>query len=256
MKTIDLLGTPLQATCHEEWIAFCKRRAKEAGAVAIDFTNTHIVALRRTDSKFRQLTDAMDYFVPDSMPLKWCLNFRGAGMLDRLYGPDFLPRCVAASPRPFTHYFLVGSDACLAGLRTKMEAIQPELDSVGWRNGYFSPDESPAIVDEINERSPDFIWVGLGTPKQQEWIHQWKPGIRRGLLLAVGFAFDANAGTKQDSPRWMQKTGLGWLFRLLREPGRLGPRYLKYNSLFLWMLLCDAVRGAIPPAEPGKHKGT
>jgi N-acetylglucosaminyldiphosphoundecaprenol N-acetyl-beta-D-mannosaminyltransferase len=243
MKTIHLLGTPLQATDHEEWIRFCQARSRHPGVVAVDFTNTHIVTLRRADGAFRQLTDSMDYFVPDSVPLKWCLNLKGAKMRDRLYGPDFMKRCVMASPAPITHYFLGGSEECLQRLRDNFRKTQPELKLVGWRNGYFSEAEAPAIVAEINRLSPDFIWVGLGTPKQQAWIQRWKAEIRRGVLFAVGFAFDANAGTKKDSPLWMQHAGLGWLYRLLTEPARLGPRYLKYNSLFLWYLLADGARG-------------
>jgi N-acetylglucosaminyldiphosphoundecaprenol N-acetyl-beta-D-mannosaminyltransferase len=243
MKTIHLLGTPLQATSHDEWIGFCQRRSKEPGTVAVDFTNTHIVTMRRIDPAFREDSADMDYFVPDSMPLKWCLNARGAAMKDRLYGPDFMRRCVMASPAPITHYFLGGSEDCLQKLRDKFVQQQPGLQSLGWRNGYFRAEESAGIVEEINRLSPDFIWVGLGTPKQQQWIRRWKREINRGILFAVGFAFDANAGTKNDSPRWMQRAGLGWLYRLATEPARLGPRYLKWNSLFLWYLLADGARG-------------
>ena len=110
-------------------------------------------------------------------------------------------------------------------------------------NGYFKPEQDQEIVDEINQLSPDFIWVGLGTPKQQEWIHRNMPQIKRGVVFAVGFAFDVNAGTKKDAPLWMQKRGLTWVFRLLSEPLRLGPRYLRYNSLFLFYLLWDGIRG-------------
>lgn len=243
MKTIHLLGTPLQATSHDEWIGFCQRRAKEPGAIAVDFTNTHIVTMRRCDAAFREDTSGMDYFVPDSMPLKWCLNARGGGMEDRVYGPDFLRRCVLASPAPTTHYFLGGSEACLHKLEDRLMRQQPALRALGWQNGYFAPEESGRIVAEINRLSPDFIWVGLGTPRQQQWIRRWKSEVRRGILFAVGFAFDANAGTKKDSPPWMQRAGLGWLYRLGTEPVRLGPRYLKWNSLFLWYLLADGLRG-------------
>ena len=98
-------------------------------------------------------------------------------------------------------------------------------------------------MEEINRLSPDFIWVGLGTPKQQEWISRNRPMLKRGVLLAVGFAFDVNAGTKRDAPPWMQRTGTTWLFRLVQEPRRLAPRYLRYNSLFVFYLLWDGLRG-------------
>ena len=98
-------------------------------------------------------------------------------------------------------------------------------------------------MDEINHLSPDFIWVGLGTPKQQDWIHRNKQHIKRGVVLAVGFAFDVNAGTKPDAPAWMQRLGLTWVYRMASEPRRLVSRYIRYNTLFLWYLLWDGVRG-------------
>ena len=98
-------------------------------------------------------------------------------------------------------------------------------------------------VEEINRLSPDFIWLGLGTPKQQAWIYQYKSRIQRGVLLAIGFAFDVNAGLKPDAPLWMQRVGLTWFYRLCSEPRRLGPRYLRYNSLFLYYLLRDGLGG-------------
>jgi len=81
------------------------------------------------------------------------------------------------------------------------------------------------VIAEINRLSPDFIWVGFGTPKQQAWIKRNKSLIRRGVVLTVGFAFDVNAGMKPDAPAWMQRLGLTWVFRLWSEPRRLGPRY-------------------------------
>jgi N-acetylglucosaminyldiphosphoundecaprenol N-acetyl-beta-D-mannosaminyltransferase len=83
----------------------------------------------------------------------------------------------------------------------------------------------------------------MGTPKQQAWIHHYKNQIARGIILAVGFAFDVNAGTKPDAPAWMQRFGLTWVFRLLSEPRRLGPRYLQWNCLFLFYLAWDGLRG-------------
>jgi N-acetylglucosaminyldiphosphoundecaprenol N-acetyl-beta-D-mannosaminyltransferase len=106
----------------------------------------------------------------------------------------------------------------------------------------LDPAEETAVIEEINRLSPDFLWVGFGTPKQQAWVRRYKARIQRGVILTVGFAFDVNAGMKPDQPLWMQRLGLGWLFRLCSEPGRLLGRYLKYNSLFLWYLLWDGIR--------------
>jgi N-acetylglucosaminyldiphosphoundecaprenol N-acetyl-beta-D-mannosaminyltransferase len=233
----DVLGTPLLCTSYDQLIAFCQQRVREPGVLAIDFTNTHIVTLRRHDSQFRKVTECFDYFIPDAMPLIWVMNWMGANLRDRIYGPTFMRRCVLASGPPHTHYFLGGSEECLNRLQAFFRGKDASLQIVGSRNGYFRPEAEGEIIDEINALSPDFVWVGLGTPKQQEFIQRNKHRFRRGLLMAVGFAFDVNAGTKKDAPLWMQRAGLTWLYRAATEPRRLGPRYLKYNTLFLVYLL-------------------
>ena len=241
MRTFDLLGTPLVATTYDELTAHCHKLARRGGTYAIALTNTHIVTLRRQDAHFREMTSRFDYFVPDGMPLIWCLNARGAELRDRVYGPTFMRHCLAHSQAPWTHYLLGGSAECVEELQRKCEALDPQVQIVGARNGYFSPDEEPEIIEEINRLSPDFIWVGLGTPKQQDWIHRHKTTLRRGVIFAVGFAFDVNAGLKKDAPHWMQRGGLTWLFRALSEPRRLLTRYLRYNSLFLYYLAKDTL---------------
>ncbi len=152
-----------------------------------------------------------------------------------------MAHCVTGSPAPYKHYFLGGSREVVEKLKARFLADNPAVQIVGARDGYFQPSDEPAIVDEINRLSPDFIWIGLGTPKQQDWIHRHKSQIRRGVLFAVGFAFDVNAGTKKDAPAWMQRHGLTWVFRAMTEPRRLALRYLRYNSLFLFYLLKDGL---------------
>jgi N-acetylglucosaminyldiphosphoundecaprenol N-acetyl-beta-D-mannosaminyltransferase len=243
LRSALVLGTPLTATTYDELTSALQQLAKQPRTVAVDFSNTHIVTLRRHDPSFRELTSEFDFFIPDGMPLIWCLNWRGMKLRDRVYGPTFMRHCVLKSAAPFTHYFLGGSQDCLGRLQTFFLNQNPALKIIGVHHGYFKPDEEQQIVDEINRRSPDFIWVGLGTPKQQAWIHKYKTQIKRGIILAVGFAFDVNSGMKSDAPLWMQRIGLTWVFRLGSEPRRLAVRYFKYNFLFLFYLLWDGLRG-------------
>jgi N-acetylglucosaminyldiphosphoundecaprenol N-acetyl-beta-D-mannosaminyltransferase len=250
-----VLGTPLLATTYAALTQQLQALTRQPGTVAVDFTNTQIVTMRRHEPAFRELTSAIDHFVPDGMPLIWCLNAQGAALRDRVYGPAFMRHCLLASPAPFTHYLLGGSDECLARLTAVFLRENPDIRIAGSRNGYFKPEEEPEILEEINRLSPDFLWVGLGTPKQQEWIHRHKSRLTRGVVLAVGFAFDVNAGTKPDAPAVMQRYGLTWLFRMLSEPRRLGPRYLRFNFLFLSYLLLDGLRGRAWAREGSGRRG-
>lgn len=205
--------------------------------------------MRRHEPRFRELTDEYDGFAPDGMPLVWCLNRAGANLRDRVYGPTFMREFLTKVPVEFTHYLLGGSEACGAKLREVFGKLNPGPRFVGAFHGKCSADgllEGAAeqeVMEEINRLSPDFIWVGFGTPKQQAWVKRHKQVIQRGVILTVGFAFDVNAGMKGDAPLWMQRFGLTWVYRLGSEPRRLASRYFKYNLLFLFYLVWDGLRG-------------
>lgn len=244
-----LLGTPLALTDYAGFTAFCLAAARRARPTAVEFVNTHIVALCRYDAAFRDVMRDYDYLIPDGMPLVWCLNRRGANLRDRVYGPTFMRKFLEAAPAGSTHYLLGGSAECAARLREIFLARNPGLKFVGGFHGRCGADGTLAgaaeaeVIAELNALAPDFIWVGFGTPKQQAWLRRHKAQLRRGVVLTVGFAFAANAGLKPDAPAWMQRCGLTWLFRLASEPRRLLGRYVKYNSLFLFYLLWDGLRG-------------
>jgi N-acetylglucosaminyldiphosphoundecaprenol N-acetyl-beta-D-mannosaminyltransferase len=249
MTALQVLGTPLLLTDYDDLNRQCQDWAKAGSCVALDFANTQIVTMRRHEPAFRELTSTYDGFPPDGMPLVWCLNRAGAHLHDRVYGPTFMRRFLANLPGQSTHYLLGGSEQCGLKLREMFTRLNPGLKFVGAFHGKCEKDgrlegaEDRRVLDEINQLSPDYIWVGFGTPKQQAWVKEHKHLVRRGVILTVGFAFDVNAGLKPDAPPWMQRLGLTWVFRLWSEPGRLGPRYIRYNGLFLFYLFWDGLRG-------------
>lgn len=243
-----VLGTHLLATDYEELSGMLLQgSAAGQGPLAVDFANTQIVTMRRHDAVFSGLLECIDITVPDGMPLVWAMNRRGAGLKDRVYGPTFTRRFLGSCPAGKTHYLVGGSEECGRRFRERMLALNPTLDFVGGYHGLCDSkgmlEDDAAVLAEIREKRPDFIWVGLGTPKQYRWIARVKPKLDHGILLAVGFAFDVNAGMKPDAPLWMQQIGMTWLHRMASEPGRLSGRYLKYNTLFLWYSLLDMLSG-------------
>ena len=247
MTQLPILGTKLLITDYDELGKLCQQWTREPLCRALDFVNTQIVTMRRHEPAFREVTSAYDFFPPDGMPLIWCLNRLGAGMRDRVYGPTFMRKFLeGASAAGYTHYLLGGSEECGRRLRERFEKVNPGIKFVGSFHGKCFPDgrldREKEVLEEIRRLSPDFIWVGFGAPKQQAWVKRYKERVSRGVILTVGFAFDVNAGTKPDAPDWMQQRGLTWLFRFWSEPRRLGPRYVKYNFLFLWYLMKDGLK--------------
>jgi N-acetylglucosaminyldiphosphoundecaprenol N-acetyl-beta-D-mannosaminyltransferase len=245
--TRRVLCTSLEVTDYDRLSDYCRALANKPFPSAIEFANTQIVTMRRHEPHFREITDrCFDHFVPDGMPLIWCMNRLGAGLDDRVYGPTFLRHFVPRAPKPLRHFFLGGSDVSSRRLLAQIQTWNPAVEISGAYHGVCREDGSLAdesVIEQINRLSPDFIWVGLGTPKQQAFIDRYKKQIQRGVILSVGFAFDVNAGTKRDAPLWMQRRGLTWLFRLATEPRRLGPRYFRYNTLFLTYIMREGIEG-------------
>jgi len=242
---MHVLHTPLLVTDYSELAQMCTQWAREPRCRLVEFVNTQIVSMNRHEPEFRETMRAYDDLIPDGMPLVWCLNRAGAQLRDRVYGPTFMRKFLSDPPPDSTHYLLGGSETCGARLRENF----PKANFVGAFHGRCEADGTLAggaeqkVIEEINHLSPDYIWVGFGTPKQQLWAQKHKSLLRRGVVLTVGFAFDANAGLKPDAPGWMQRAGLTWLYRMVSEPRRLVPRYVKWNSLFLFYLMRDGCRG-------------
>ncbi len=240
--TVNLLGTPQLITDYAGLLSLLPEWARRPVPTAAEFCNTQIVAKRRIDPLFIEATANYDYFLPDGMPLVWCLRAMGIAIRDRVYGPTFMHYALSYETK-LTHYFLGGSALTSEKLVEQARLLSGgKFQVVGANHRYWKPEDAGPIVEEINRLSPDVVWIGLGTPKQQEWIRANKDKIARGVLLTVGFAFDVNAGTKRDAPMWMQRLCLTWIFRISQEPRRLLSRYLKYNTWFVLLCLLDLGR--------------
>lgn len=244
------LGSNLTITDYAGALELCIGLSRSGKAAAVEFANTHIVSLRRSNPEFRRLTDDFDHIIPDCTPLMWLLNAHGAGMKDRVYGPAFMDHALRNSPGDVTHFLLGGSERCGDLLREKYGKLNPDLRIVGSYHGKCDDRgsfgaEDGRVLESLRTLKPDLIWVGLGAPKQERCIMTNKKRLEHGVLMALGQAFDVNAGLRKDAPKWMQKLGLTWLYRMASEPRRLVGRYLRHNTEFLFYLTVDGIRGRI-----------
>ncbi len=179
----------------------------------------------------------------DGMPLVWVQRRTGCAQAERVYGPDvLLALCAKTAGTPVGHYFYGGLPGIPEMLTANLRARFPALHIAGLYSPPVAPLETipdPAVIARLNASGADVIWVGLGSPKQDLWMALYRPLLDAPLLIGVGAAFDFIAGAKAQAPRWMQRSGLEWLFRLTQEPGRLWQRYLVYNTRFVWALLMN-----------------
>jgi len=204
-------------------------------------TGVHGVMESQADEVLRRIHNRAGLVTPDGMPMVWLSWLRGERHVDRVYGPDLLAACCERSiARGYRHFFYGGGAGVAELLVERLRARFPGLEVVGTCTPPFRPlsaDEDEDVVRQINNTEPDIVWVGLSTPKQERWMAEHAGRVRAPVLVGVGAAFDFHAGLKKQAPRWMQRAGLEWLFRLATEPRRLWRRYLVNNPAFVWRVL-------------------
>ena len=203
-------------------------------------TGVHGVMESQDDPELKRIHNRAWAVAPDGMPLVW-LGPRGVG---RVYGPDLmLAVCDAGREIGLRHYFYGGAESVAVDLGRKLSARFPGLQVAGAFTPPFRPltdAEFSVLQADVARTQPDVMWIGLGTPKQERFMARYAGSLDAGVLVGVGAAFDFHTGRLRQAPRWMQRSGLVWLFRLAIEPRRLGPRYLRNNPRFLLMLLLSA----------------
>jgi N-acetylglucosaminyldiphosphoundecaprenol N-acetyl-beta-D-mannosaminyltransferase len=246
-RVAPVLRLPVAITDYESGVAVLLGWATaNAKPRLVAAANTHLVTTARRNPNFDRAIQQFDLIVPDGMPLVWYLNlFEGAALVDRVYGPTLMLRCLEAAPSPFRHFFLGGSPELRQRLEYAVQSRFPHLQIV---QGYSPPfgaweeSEDARILGAIAAEKPHFVWVGLGCPKQELFLARLRDRLPRAVYLAVGAAFPLISGAVRQAPPQLQRLGLEWAFRLAMEPRRLWKRYLVNNALFLWFSTLEVGR--------------
>jgi N-acetylglucosaminyldiphosphoundecaprenol N-acetyl-beta-D-mannosaminyltransferase len=214
----------------DQWHA--ERRREYVCCVSV-----HGLVVAQRDKAVRDAINGSGLATQDGMPLVWWSRGAGYRASGRACGPDLMDAmCALSAERGHRHYFYGGSPDVVERLVARMTQRHPGLIVAGYRSPPYralTQTEDAADVAAINDARPDFVWVGLGMPKQEKWIAAHFGRIHATALLGVGAAFDFHAGTKPRAPRWIQRSGFEWLFRLASEPRRLAHRYVIDNSIFI-----------------------
>ncbi len=239
----NVLGVGVSALTLDLAVAVVARalRQKTRGYVCV--TGVHGVSEAQADPALRQILNRAFLNTPDGMPMVWMGRLQGFRDMSRVYGPDLMLRlCEVSETEGFTHFFYGGGPGVAEELKQRLVQRFPKLKIVGTYTPPFRPLTQPEADDlarEVQALRPDIFWVGLSTPKQEKFMAQYSSKLDATLFFGVGAAFDFHAGRVRQAPRWMQRSGLEWLFRLGCEPRRLWKRYLKNNPLFVWRALCQ-----------------
>ncbi|MDO9582610.1 MAG: WecB/TagA/CpsF family glycosyltransferase [Desulfomicrobium sp.] len=204
--------------------------------------NVHSVVTAKKDRALRAAIEEADIATPDGMPLVWVLRQRGFSEQERINGPDLMWRVLSAAETQGVRVFFYGAtEKSLQRLCRNVRDAFPNLPIAGSYSPPFrvlTEAEQSEEVERINAAEAQVVFVGLGCPKQEVWMHHNKGRIKA-VMLGVGAAFDFHAGMLKRAPLWFQNSGLEWFYRLIQEPRRLFFRYATTNSLFIWNLLMD-----------------
>ncbi|HWH70561.1 MAG TPA: WecB/TagA/CpsF family glycosyltransferase [Candidatus Sulfotelmatobacter sp.] len=234
---VNVLGVALSAINLDSATALVAQALEQKTRGYVCVSGVHGVSEAQSDPVLRQILNQACLNTPDGMPMVWMGRLQGFNDMDRVYGPDLMLRVCELSPaRGFTHFLYGGAPGVAEELKGRLEQRFPGLQIVGTYTPPFrplTPEEGQDLAQRVAALKPDVFWVGLSTPKQERFMAQYWQKLDATLFFGVGAAFDFHAGRVRQAPRWMQRSGLEWLFRLGCEPRRLWKRYLKNNPLFL-----------------------
>lgn len=236
----NILGVSIRAVEPETALAAILGAAREKQALSATALAVHGLMCGFLDKGMRQRLNGLGMVLPDGQPVRWALNLlHGAGLRERVYGPDLmLALCARAQEQGLPVYLYGGRAKALSELEGALRKHFPGLAVAGTSPSLFrrmSPAEKNEAATRIIESGARLVFVGLGCPRQESWVEAFSPLLDM-PLIAVGAAFDFLAGIKPQAPAWMQKRGLEWLFRLCCEPRRLWKRYLLLNPLYLLLV--------------------
>lgn len=209
----------------------------------IVLTGTHGIIEMQKDEELRMINNNSGLTTPDGMPVVWIGRMKGYKHIEKVYAPTIMIETFQIGvKRGYRHFFYGGKNGVADMLAEKMLNRFPGIQVVGIYCPPFralTNNEKASIIDCINVAKPDIVWVGLGCPKQERWMAEFRPLLEAPVLIGVGAGFDFLSGEKPFAPKWIQNSGFEWLYRLLNDPQYLWRRYARVIPLFIFLNIIE-----------------
>lgn len=244
VSTLEILGCHVSRTTLVEAVALIENWIQQPDQKPryVVATGFHGIWEAHKDRKLQEVLNSADLFCPDGIAPVWLSRLRGEALAERVPGPDLLTAFLAkANVAGYRSFFFGDTRETLSALKARVQTEYPGHRVAGVLSPPFrelSAQEDSALVNEINRARPDVLWVGLGMPKQEWWIHTHIDRLQVPVVAGIGAAFRFLGGLVKRAPRWIGDHGLEWLWRLCMEPAKLwrrdlvdGPRFLAYAML-------------------------
>ncbi|MCD6552334.1 WecB/TagA/CpsF family glycosyltransferase [Thermotoga sp.] len=240
MKEVDLFGTKILCGKRDEFLNEIERRVEKKKKTFVVTMNASILLRAIEDEEYRTVIDSADLIVPDGSGVVWAIGFLTGNRTERLPGIEIMKCLCDRSRETGWRIYLLGS---------KEEIVRRAADSlkkagvnvVGYHHGFFREEESERVVRDINERSTDLLFVGMGVPRQEKWVHAHLPRLKVKLAMGVGGSIDVISGKKKRAPKWVQRMNLEWLYRFFQSP--VSKRKVPFQVLkFVFLVLREKLK--------------
>ncbi len=232
-----MMGVPMHPWTMGETLDEISRRLDEGKFTQHVVVNVAKLVKMQNDSLLRDSVVACDIINADGMGIVWGAGFLGVNIPERVTGIDLFSNLLYLASERGDSVFLLGAQPEVIEKTVKnIQEDYPKLHIAGWHHGYFWDNEKE-IVDIIRYSGAKFLFVGISSPKKEQFINKWREQLGVKFVMGVGGTFDIVAGITRRAPIWMQNAGLEWLYRVIQEPRRMWKRYLVTNSKFIWMLV-------------------
>jgi N-acetylglucosaminyldiphosphoundecaprenol N-acetyl-beta-D-mannosaminyltransferase len=244
IRISDVVGT------IDDWIRTRRRDY-------IVLTGAHGAVEMQRDAELRAINNAAGLTTPDGMPMVWLGRWFGFRHIEKVYAPDIMHAVFSVTEdRGYRHYLYGGKEGVADSLAAELRRRYPRIQIVGTYCPPFRPltrQEADDVAASINDSAADIVWCGLGCPKQERWMHAFRPRLEAPVLIGVGAGFDFLSGRARLAPRWVQHSGFEWLFRTFVEPRRLIRRYARVVPRFALLALREMLAAGRRPT--GKQHG-
>ena len=250
MTHFSLAGVKIDNFTMQEAINKIEGMIKEEKSSYIVTPNAAHIVLLQKDEEFRKAYESASLVLADGMPLIWVSKFLGVPLKQKISGSDLLPKlCEVAAEKGFRVFLLGGRSGAALKSAEALKKNYSTLQIVGIYSPPFGFEKDKTENDKITKMiissKTDILFIGLGAPKQEKWIYTHYKELNIPVSIGVGVTFEFIAGIVKRAPKWMQKIGLEWFFRLLQEPKRLWKRYLIGNTIFILLVLKELFKKAM-----------
>ena len=234
IKTCRILGVNIAVTNMAQTVQYIENNLEKLRGKYICVSNVHTTIMAHDNPAYRNVQNSAAIALPDGKPLSVVSRKRGYTEAERVTGPDLMGELFARE-NGLKHFFYGDKEETLQILQQKLKEKYPDIPIAGMISPPFrslSQEEEKAYIQQINDSGADIIWIGLGAPKQENWMYEHQ-GMFQGVMIGVGAGFSYHAGLIKRAPEWMQKMSLEWFYRLMQEPVRLFKRYFTTNLKFM-----------------------